>query len=510
MNNSEQFDDKKAVAGNMPARHSQLVSREQMSVHSSTAGSATTERAFEECASVSSTGAADHISGHRYILINNILCRTESPSGSFRPQDVFCGLDPPPRATLALGDVSPHWSALPKGYNRDLRSRADSVSRDCPIFNVFGVMSGGVLVEHPGCGFLDFTDSKVLNPTVSADDGENEEYYANGDYARIRAEGFLTLFSSIHPYNAEGSTDTPLPWPRALPRMRNINCCCILAKKTSSRIIRRLRSTVQINHLLVEIFERYRHGLKVQVHQATYLPTEIPFRFQCRGMTFRYKNLPLKSYDPQYLSTHRVRKRPNLTRTNNHKMDDLVGSTYSEFHTFTGLPKMTGKKYTDVVSCGRYQLGTPPVGFSQRAEMRVQSFVHPLREEMAVDKSVHLSYKSKCAADMWYYFQRYFTILRVVPCTTCNTPDCAAWLFEDDKDVDYLEAVRNAEMNRYDKRTTNTSSSVIADAWDYLYVHERRALAARLGVIVNCVKRYDAETNKRVFYAGAGVYQLVE
>ncbi|RHW68150.1 class I transcription factor A [Trypanosoma brucei equiperdum] len=440
---------------------------------------------------------ATNVAGHRYILINNILCRTETSDGSFRPSDVFVGLDPPPRGTATLGSAAEdNCNHLSVG-EFDPTAYVDSISKDCSIFNVFGVMSGGVLVDSESRGFIDFTDDMIFRPPLPPPVEGNDTHNEGSRDGQIRADGVVSLVSSIFPFNGLGTVDTPLPWPRSLPRLRSQRISYRLAAKTVHRMLSRCVGNVKCNKAVLVVLESYRIHRKLHSPQLTFLPNEIPFRFQWHGMTFRVKDggAP-KRFDANGNRTHEYRS--PIGRIN-HMMDGKTGSAYSSFHAFTGLPKMAFRRYRESARReSRHRLENLADGYSRRLEMRIQNIVHPIREEMHIDENIEVVFRRRSGVHLWSAFQRYFTILGVSRCTSCNTPNCNAWYLDNDDKVDYPSALRKLEEDLKYRRTFNLSSSILADSWDWLLAKERGPLTERIRKIIKYARQIDAENKREV------------
>ncbi|KAG5475833.1 hypothetical protein CUR178_03546 [Leishmania enriettii] len=164
------------------------------------------------CVSASSPVGSIDASGV-FLFLNGLVCRTADASGRFRPADVFSGVDrEAATAAPAVPSASAH-SHVPASSAEETKPTVDS---DCPLFNCFGVLSGGVIIDPIDESFVEFTDSSVYTPrTVLADadarDGPhseparrilqeaNERAFRAGQTQLIRPECPLTLCCSELP-----------------------------------------------------------------------------------------------------------------------------------------------------------------------------------------------------------------------------------------------------------------------------------------------------------------------
>lgn len=168
-----------------------------------------------------------------YVLLNGLLCRTADKTGRFSPSDVFAGVShDPARASLPVPSL-----ASEKDQNSFLRDAADTATTargfdvDCPIFNTFGVMTGGVLINPFDDTFVDYTQrtpytvagpapSRSCPSTASEAHSQshcdapmaevhaaNELAFRRGDFSAIRPTAALTLCTS------ELALPPPAPMP---------------------------------------------------------------------------------------------------------------------------------------------------------------------------------------------------------------------------------------------------------------------------------------------------------
>ncbi|KAG5501432.1 hypothetical protein JKF63_03245 [Porcisia hertigi] len=156
-----------------------------------------------------------------FLLLNGLVCRTADASGRFRPSDIFAGVSREaemPAPALPLANTR---CGAPPGSPEDAKPSVDS---DCPIFNCFGVLSGGVIIDSVNELLVDFTDSVVYTPqilTAHVDAARrdlqqaNELAFRNGETQLIRPEYPLTLCSS----------EVPLPPRCSDPQLRRLHHC---------------------------------------------------------------------------------------------------------------------------------------------------------------------------------------------------------------------------------------------------------------------------------------------
>lgn len=158
-----------------------------------------------------------------FLLLNGFVCRTADASGRFRPAEVFAGVHrEAATAPPTMPSANAHFS-LSAGSAEETRRSIDS---DCPLFNCFGVLSGGVIIDPIDGSFMEFTDAAVYTPsTVAAqvDTGNdtqddlarctlqqaNEHAFRTGATHLIRPECPLILCTSELPLPPR-SSDRPL------------------------------------------------------------------------------------------------------------------------------------------------------------------------------------------------------------------------------------------------------------------------------------------------------------
>ncbi|KAG8342950.1 hypothetical protein ERJ75_000204800 [Trypanosoma vivax] len=430
---------------------------------------------------------------NHFLLINGILCRTEAPDASFRPSDVFVGLDPPPRGTTTLG------SASVDNQNSIYQFHSESVSRDCSIFNTFGVLSGGIIVDPQTLRFMDFTDDMIFQPPTFGDDAENCWHYDNLSYWKIRANAMASLMSTIHPMNAPGTEESPLPWPRSMPRLRCSRVANSLARQSVDRMGARLAVNVVFDPTKLGLVEEFRHHLKLTFPQTTFLPGEIPYRFQHGGRT-------LRSWAENAGHCNNTLAVVEIADSNGRRPVDseraapvriTSTSPFSEFHTFTGLPKMIFRRYREAIKRDlRSGLVKKSLSYAQRIEMRVQNVFHPIRKNLQISDRTAFGKRRKGYKRHWNIFHRYFTLLRAKPCLTCGNPNCNVWHFGADDDVDYVEKVAAFEEAKKIHRSDKVNSAVVSDAWDWFLLNEKEELQQRLGKIVRAIKAIKAQRKK--------------
>lgn len=232
---------------------------------------------------LSSAAAGERVEEGRFIFINNILCKTADDTGSFCPRDVFnslalvapvrdmpakeqqtgFSLPQPPwmcmsgaggtpshtvhsanttegmsnhylHATAAGAGASASATAVTMCEEDDDDDDDDVYETDCHVFNTFGILSGGVLIDLRTRRFVDGSDARRFTPALSScrgttqdgdDDAEEDEAsrsavvrsnlvaYGAGQTNDIRAESALIFCSSIEPYRHPGTEATPLPPP---------------------------------------------------------------------------------------------------------------------------------------------------------------------------------------------------------------------------------------------------------------------------------------------------------
>lgn len=158
-----------------------------------------------------------------FLLLNGFVCRTADASGRFRPVDVFSGVHrEAATAPPTMPSANAHFS-FSAGSAEETRRSIDS---DCPLFNCFGVLSGGVIIDPIAASFVEFTDAAVYTPRTVAsqvDTGNdteddlargtlqqaNEHAFRTGEAHLIRPEYPLTLCTSELPLPPR-SSDPPL------------------------------------------------------------------------------------------------------------------------------------------------------------------------------------------------------------------------------------------------------------------------------------------------------------
>ncbi|KPI84697.1 hypothetical protein ABL78_6243 [Leptomonas seymouri] len=152
-----------------------------------------------------------------FLYINGLLCRTADSTGEFRPCDVFGGVDRVPVCTsfpVPTLVKDGEQSVLPRDA-AGTEKGAVAFESDCPIFNTFGVLTGGVLIDPFNETFADYTQTTpytvmgikssgrnaLVLPEEHPSDAEevrnaNELAFRRGDFARIRPESAVTLCTS--------------------------------------------------------------------------------------------------------------------------------------------------------------------------------------------------------------------------------------------------------------------------------------------------------------------------
>lgn len=188
----------------------------------------------------------------RFITLNNILCLTATNDGTFCPQHVF-GKEHGWSRAVQQRDVkkenesrscASQGTSLPSSDVNECPTAVETqVDGNCHVLHIFGVASGGVLLDTFGRSATDFTDDAVLYPqllSVPFNDADediaecfdllNEEdrldfgrssvlkrnikAYTEGEYYdEINAEAHYCLLSSVEPLNFKGSVDTPMQYP---------------------------------------------------------------------------------------------------------------------------------------------------------------------------------------------------------------------------------------------------------------------------------------------------------
>ncbi|KAG5475314.1 hypothetical protein LSCM1_03427 [Leishmania martiniquensis] len=162
------------------------------------------------CASASSSlGGVDEAGV--FLLLNGLVCRTADASGRFRPADIFSGVD------REAATADPEMPSTSIHFHLPISSEEAkfSVDSDCPLFNCFGVLSGGVIIDPIDESFVEFTDSAVYTPitAAAAADGNgipddparrrlqeaNERAFRAGETVHIRPECPLTVCCSELP-----------------------------------------------------------------------------------------------------------------------------------------------------------------------------------------------------------------------------------------------------------------------------------------------------------------------
>ncbi|KEG13595.1 hypothetical protein DQ04_00911070 [Trypanosoma grayi] len=400
---------------------------------------------------------------HRFFFINNILCCSESADGSFRPSDVFVGLDPPPTTTLLLGNASSPSS------DTTTEVGVEAVERDCLLFNTFGVLSGGVLVDPCTLRFVDFTDDMIITPTVCQERSGNDAHYESLAHDKIRAEGVLCLCSSIEPFNASGTRHTPLSWPRSLLPM-NPTGVRNLARRTLRGVLRRLHPSAPLDYGKLSVLEHLRCQIKCTRPQTTFLTENIPFRFQLGGKRYRLEEEGNASSGD----------------SSSGGIAATVGSPYSTFHAFTGLPKMIKAKVDYAAPF------CPEFGVARRLELHVRRLVRPTRGELYIGEGPRRPSHTLGLRRLWWTFFRYFEILRVRPSSPSSSAERTVWRLEDDADVKYTTALQEFDAARIEGRAPRGNKRVASDAWDWLLRHDRERLLRRLQRVQRCLNKIDS------------------
>ncbi|RNF04893.1 hypothetical protein TraAM80_05031 [Trypanosoma rangeli] len=445
----------------------------------------------EECADSSRTDTRPH---YRFFFLNSILCRTETADASFRPSDVFVGRDPPPRGTATLGDASRIVDdATAPTFSAD-------VDRDCPIFNTFGVLSGGVLIDPNTRCFVDFVDDAVVAPAMSqATDDDNVAHYESLAYAKIRAEGAMCLCSSIEPLNAPGTRDTPLSWPRSLRLAQPVDAR-VLALRNVYRVLRRCVAGAPVDRETLTFLEVYRCHLKSKRPTARFMTENIPFRFQHGGRAVLLQHHNDGDDDggeeegerecEEVEANDKTRKSGNggggsgsRRSSSEGRPIPTGGSPFSEFHTFTGLPKMASVKHEEKV------VTTPGHEYAMRLEMRLQRLVRPQRDNLSIGKRPRCHPEATEFQTLWWTFLRYVPLIRVCPSPAPNAEGRTEWYLADDSDVKYRNEVLEFEAARAGGGGPRWSITAIADAWDWLLRHDRERLLRRLARLKRCVEK---------------------
>lgn len=158
-----------------------------------------------------------------YVYINGLLCRTADNTGCFCPSDVFGGVDRcPVSASLPVPSFKDDDNRrILLRAAEDSGATAMTCESDCPIFNTFGVLTGGVLINPFDGTFADYTQTtpctlagvapssrsssvwwRQTEARQAAADAvrlANEFAFRRGDFAHIRPITALTLCTSELP-----------------------------------------------------------------------------------------------------------------------------------------------------------------------------------------------------------------------------------------------------------------------------------------------------------------------
>ncbi|ESL09270.1 hypothetical protein TRSC58_03013 [Trypanosoma rangeli SC58] len=312
----------------------------------------------------------------------------------------------------------------------------------------------------------------------------------------------MCLCSSIEPLNAPGTRDTPLSWPRSL-RLAQSADARVLALRNVYRVLRRCVVGAPADRETLLFLEVYRCHLKSKRPTARFMTENIPFRFQHGG-----RAVLLQHHNDgndvggdggereceEAEASENTRKSGNGGgggggggRGSSRRGGDegrpipTGGSPFSEFHTFTGLPKMASVKHEEKV------VTTPGHEYAMRLEMRLQRLVRPQHGSLSIGKRPRRHPEATEFQTLWWTFLRYVPLLRVCPSPAPNAEGRTEWYLADDHDVKYRKEVLEFEAARAGGGGPRWSITAIADAWDWLLLHDRERLLRRLVRLKRCV-----------------------
>ncbi|ORC91668.1 uncharacterized protein TM35_000052640 [Trypanosoma theileri] len=459
--------------------------------------------------------------------MNDILCRSETADASFRPSDVFVGLDPPPVRTPLLGEVASNHNyihsansiaaATTTNTNDNNNNNNDNaipigVDRDCPIFNTFGVLSGGVLVDPISQKFVDFVDDIIFSPTISQKEKENENevHYQTLKFSKIQAEGVLFLCSSIEPFNASGTQRTPLCWPRS--HLMNSNDAGSLAQRNIQYILSHSVSEMSLKQEDLFTVEFFRCHMKCLRPQMTFMTESTPFRVQYGGKIFPPEETDNSNNNNNNntAATTSPTTTPIDTTTNTVSFTTVEGegSPYSEFHCFTGLPKMAYRKHEEKIC------RIPGKKYAQRLELRLQNLLRPFRGDFYVANRPERTRFATAHKRAWWIFLRYFEFLRVYSLPTPDVSGRTIWQLPANDDntsgnhhssnnngnsgsggMGYMDSLRSFETARLNGQTAKVNMYATADAWDWLLRNDRDRLMRRIRRLQYGLRKIEAERN---------------
>jgi hypothetical protein len=251
-----------------------------------------------------------------FVYLNGLLCRTADMKGRFCPGDVFGGVDHAP-ARVGLPLPTPRNDTEQRSL---LRSAAGTerdtkgFESDCPIFNTFGVLSGGVLIDPFDETFVDYTQAspytftnvkpsasntactRTAAPCAAVEDVHvrNELAFRRGNFEHIRPTSALTLCTSERPLPKPAPTKPTAKSEAALRRSQrrsrvSASACAVdewygrltLPRSTTSANTERHRATWRdaeaFRQLLMD------DGVSRVVEPQSFFPPAIPFLYRERG-----------------------------------------------------------------------------------------------------------------------------------------------------------------------------------------------------------------------------------
>ncbi|GET89729.1 hypothetical protein, conserved [Leishmania tarentolae] len=314
-----------------------------------------------------------------FLLLNGFVCRTADSSGRFCPVDLFSGVHREAATAFPTIPSANGHRSLCNGSAEETRLSIDS---DCPLFNCFGVLSGGVIIDPINSSFVEFTDSAVYTPsTVLAHVGTthethddlarctlqqaNEQAFRTGETHMIRPECPLTLCTSELPLppwscdepaksfkcrpsslSAAGSSGPTVTSARHAAQMGMENVAKWLSRLPPSSDDNQRTPKRQAWTAVWADAEEFRLSLRahndVRASEASlYLPPRIPFPLSFRGQPISLTEEGEKLSAP----SQQQQQHPQASSTAAVPSDG-VRCTAASFTCYTGVPRFAAATAT--------------------------------------------------------------------------------------------------------------------------------------------------------------------
>lgn len=466
----------------------------------------------------------------RFLLLNRILCQSADDDGAFRPSDIFTGTTVNAVVTTPLSKPVAQVvrnGSLPVSTEEILPALADLSAKvadvDCPIFNTFGVLSGGIMIDPWNATFVDFTDPEVFQPSILASSDSlaerqtgvevrkgvvqtgqvdesrvttsNSRYYQQGLFGSIKPEAAITLCASVHPLGCGGAqrtTYTDEEVTRASRRSRQA------ARQASARLCKDMLSACAFpeaawrNKGTFAKFlaqwdqsQRYRLRSWSTSPAQTAIPPVIPYKFQLGGKILSER----KSNDTEKGSS-----------------TSICPSPASFFYCFTGKPSWSSEYREGIrrdVSMGRQGRSNLQVTRHIFTPANKHAEDATLDDLFFSDAFLHPTQLGSHWYQAWWVFSTYYHNLGI---RTSHNRERFTMVSDDQYCVaasieERVQQERLKEQGSSDGAPLDTTKrSEKSAAWCYLLLHDKETLLRRLYSVQVYLHNYNAERRKKVTF----------